>query len=246
MAESPPNHSWLLNQAFAHRGLHDARRGVPENSLAAFDCAVIAGYGIELDVQLLADGNVVVFHDETLERMCGQPVAVATLDTSALRPHRLLSSAEHIPLLTEVLTLIAGRVPLLIELKAQGRPGPLARAVMAQLVSYPGLVAIQSFNPLAVRWFSRHAPALPRGQLAGSASTLGVGRLISRLLLAGIGRPDFLAYEGAALPRLEVTRQRSTGRPVLAWTVRSATETAHLWPAYCDNLIFEGFLPELP
>lgn len=235
--------SWLSHYAFAHRGLHEQQLGIPENSLAAFRQAVRAGYAIELDVQLLADGAIVVFHDATLGRMCGQDISLAELDTQTLRQYRLSGSAAGIPLLSEVLAEVAGRVPLLIELKGQGKPAPLARAVVAVLAGYLGQVAVQSFNPLSVWWLAHHAPTVLRGQLAGSHRTLGVGRLMSWLLRIGIGRPHFLAFEGAALPNPRVARQRAAGRPVLAWTVRSAAEAKRLQPAHCDGIIFEHFHP---
>lgn len=221
--------------------------GVPENSLAAFGRAIAHGYAIELDVHLLADGAVAVFHDATLLRLCGQAVPLASLGAATLARYRLLGTAEGIPLLAEVLALVAGQVPLLIELKVPGRPAALARAVADALADYAGPVALQSFNPLVVRWLARHAPQQLRGQLVGSPHGQGWTRLytswLGRVLLAGLGRPDFLGYEGLGLPNARVARQRAAGRPVLAWTVRSAAEAARLQPALCDNLIFEDFRP---
>ena len=237
---------WLVGRPFAHRGLHDKEAGIPENSLAAFRRAVAHGYAIELDVRQLADGSVVVFHDATLARLCGQPVRLATLGGAAVQQYRLLGTAEGIPSLAAALAVVSGQVPLLIELKGWGRPEPLARAVVAALATYAGPVAVQAFNPLVVRWFGRHAPGLLRGQLAGSFRELGwgagVARWVSRRLL-GLGCPDFLACEAATLPSPAVARYRAAGQPVLAWTVRSAAEATQVCPTHCDNLIFEHFQP---
>ena len=153
-------------QKVAHRGLHAAGKGVPENSLPAFRAAAEAGYAIELDVHRAADGTLVVFHDHDLRRMTGARGTVERMDFRSLRRLRLGGTACTIPLLREVLECVGGRVPLLIELKNGGLPGALERTLVRELAGYRGPVILESFNPLTVWWLRRNAPHLVCGQLA--------------------------------------------------------------------------------
>lgn len=222
---------WLLARPFAHRGLHDLARGRPENSLAAVAAAIDAGYGIEVDLRLAADG-VAVVHDEELTRLTGAPGAVARLTLVELARRRLLGTAAGIPGLAELLALVAGRTPLLLELKA-GRPG-LARAVAPILRSYGGPLAILSFDPGTVAWFARHAPTLPRGQL--------IDRSTWRPWRRRRAEPHFLACDVRCLGLRSARRARSRGLPMLTWTVRTEADRQRA-EARADNMIFEGFLP---
>ncbi|MCK4776024.1 MAG: glycerophosphodiester phosphodiesterase, partial [Candidatus Krumholzibacteria bacterium] len=149
---------WLIETPIAHRGLHDADTGVPENSLAAFEAARDAGYPIELDVRPLRDGEVAVFHDEDLERLTGRAAQLENQDSTSIKSFQLAGTDQTIPLLTEAFDVIGGRVPLLIELKNFGIPGRLETAVRAALQSYNGRFAVQSFNPFSMGWFKAHAP----------------------------------------------------------------------------------------
>lgn len=241
---------WLTATPVAHRGLHDIAAGIPENSRAAFGAALAAGYAIELDVRLSADGVAVVFHDATLERLCGRPGRVADLSAAELGRLALLGTAETPPTFAEVLALVDGRTPLLVEVKNYGREpiGALEQAVASALARYRGPFAVQSFNPRTVAWFRRHMPQFVRGQIAdlklppGPFPRLRLA-ILKRLLARRHGAPHFLAYDVNQLPAPLTERARAEGLPVLAWTVRDEAQrqrAAH----HADNIIFE--LPVRP
>lgn len=236
---------WLETHPIAHRGLHEP--GVPENSLAAIEAAVDAGYAVEVDIRLSADDVPVVFHDETLDRMTGQPGKLATVPSHTLRELELHDTPHRIPRLDEVLDTVDGRAPLLVELKNYGDPGELEPAVRDLLAGYDGPFAIQSFNPRSVGWFANHEPSWPRGQIAGSFQGIELARwkklLLRRLVLNGLSRPGFIAYEHAELPYWPVTLRRRLGLPILAWTVRSPEAHRRVQP-YADNVIFENYRPD--
>ena len=154
------------NRNFAHRGLHSRDRSVPENSLKAFELAAEAGYGIELDVQLSKDGQVVVFHDDTLNRVCGIDARVDELNYAELRDLSLLDTEEKIPLFSDVLAVIRGRGPLIVELKNGRNNKELCEKTCEMLRKYNGEVCIESFNPMIVAWFRFHAKEFLRGLLS--------------------------------------------------------------------------------
>lgn len=241
--------SILTGRPFAHRGLHTDDQEVPENSLLSFRQAVQNDYAIELDVQLSADGKVMVFHDENLLRMTGIDRELADIDSMDLQRVSLLSSRQGIPLLEEVLALTAGKVPLLIEIKNRGRAGKLEENLLAALKDYTGPYAVQSFNPLTIGYFKRMAPHIIRGQLAGSL----VGEdlpfykkfLLKYLLLNFISRPHFVAYEAGSLPNWLARILKQKKIFLLVWTVRSQAEAEQL-PAGVDNIIFEMFSASRP
>jgi glycerophosphoryl diester phosphodiesterase len=238
----PP--AWLWSRPVAHRGLHDAAR--PENSLAAFEAAAHAGHPIELDVHRTADGCAVVFHDDALQRMTGRPGRVADATLAELRALPLLHTTERIPSLDDVLALLRGRVPLLVELKARAPYGPLEQAVRDALRRHPGAHAVQSFDPWSLVWLRRHAPELPRGMLSCDFTEEDLPahhKLVLRhLLLAPHVRPSFVGYDLHALPHWAPTRLRRLGVPLLAWTVRSAEDLQRA-RRLADNVIFEHVRP---
>ena len=236
---------WLCATPFAHRGLHEESAGLPENSLKAFEAALRAGYGIELDVRLAADGVPVVFHDANLERLTGRAGPVSALGSAELARTRLGDSDQRIPRLEEVLSLVRGEAPLLVEIKnRRHRAGALEAEVWGLLEGYAGPVAALSFNPLTLAWFRRRAPALARGHNLDARGlhqrvrgALGWGRL-ARLL----ARPHFISHEITSLsPRL-AARIRGHGLTLIAWTVRGEPEQAKAL-RYADNFIFEGLRP---
>ena len=163
----------FYGRSFAHRGLHAEDKSVPENSLEAFRLAAAAGYGVELDVQLTKDGQVVVFHDDTLTRVCGVNARVDEKTWNELRLLRLCGTEQRIPLLTEALAVIRGKGPLIVELKNGKRNRELCEKTYAILSDYEGQVCIESFNPMIVRWFRFHARDLVRGQLATTVKDYG-------------------------------------------------------------------------
>ena len=241
--------SWLVETPIAHRGLHD--KVSPENSLSAFSKAIEKGYAIELDVQLLSDDTVVVFHDESLSRMTGNDGYIKFLNKEDLKVLKLAGSKEHIPTFEEVLKLVDGKTPLLIEIKnSSTKIGKLEQSVIDMLKNYKGEYAVQSFNPLSLGYFKNHAPNILRGQLSGSykgEDFAGVSRLrkffLKRMMLnKSVSEPNFINYEAKALPSRFVRKYKHL--PLLAWIVRSKEEYLKVIK-YCDNIIFENFIPEI-
>lgn len=244
---------WLLHRPIAHRGLHDVAHAIGENSLPAFWAAARAGYPIELDVRLLADGEVVVFHDRELDRLTSASGPIGARTSEDLVALTLLGASTgddpkredaRIPLLHNVLDLIAGATPLLIEIKNEGDVGALEAATVAALEGYTGPFAIQSFNPGTVQWWRDTAPAVPRGLLAGDYRFEPVDEATRRRLqnledLAAC-EPDFIGYDIRLLPFEPVTRERKAGRPIIGWTARSLEEGVQALE-FCDNVIFEAF-----
>jgi glycerophosphoryl diester phosphodiesterase len=222
-----------MGMPIAHRGLHAARDGRPENSLAAFAHACALGFPAELDVRLTRDGQVVVFHDRGLRRLTGAGGRVEDRDAADVRRLALLGTAERVPLLSDVLDVVDGRVPLLVELKSTTPRPALERAVLDALHGYRGEVAIQSFKIRALRELDRcDAPH-------------AIGHLWRRRTLPAAGVPvDFLGCNVAAVPSRSVRRRRDEGAVVVAWTVRSP-EQARRALRFVDNYIFEGFVPEV-
>ena len=163
---SNKNLEFLKDNIFAHRGYHLEKYNVPENSLKSFEKAIQKGYGIEIDLHLLKDGNIVVFHDDNTERMTGVNKLLKDCKYEDIKELRLKETNEHIPLFEEVLKLVDGKVPLLIEYKYDSKLGKLEEKSMELLSKYNGKFAVQSFNPFSVRWFKRNFPEIPRGQLS--------------------------------------------------------------------------------
>lgn len=241
--------AWITDTPIAHRGLHARADGIPENSQAAFAAAAEHRWGVELDVRLSRDGVAMVFHDATLDRVCGRAGRMDARTAAELGQLHLFDTAETIPTLTQTLELIGGRVPVLIEVKNYNDApvGPLERAVRDALDGYSGPYAVQSFSPRTVAWFRRHLPQVPRGQLASVDTDFPnmtlAGRLMVRAALrAWIGDPDFVGYNVDYLPSDLSRRARLRGLPVLAWTVRTMLQRAHALE-YADNLIFENVTP---
>ena len=217
---------------FAHRGLHGP--GIPENSIAAFRAALDLGAGIECDVRLSGDGQVMIFHDHDLRRLCASALAVEATSARVLAGQRLYDSGEHIPRLSELLELAAGTVPLLVELKCRGgNAGKLAQAVAAELHRYDGPVGVMSFEPKACRWFARNAPQIRRGLVISERASA-----FDRWRGMANGSPHFLAVDRATLTRSWTARVRRN-HWLYSWTIRSAEqrETAAI---HADALIWEG------
>jgi glycerophosphoryl diester phosphodiesterase len=234
----PARTAFLKAQPFAHRGLHGDGR--VENSRAAFNAAITAGYGIECDVQVSGDGEAFVFHDADLDRLTAETGPVAARSALALDSILLSGTDETIPTLYQLLARTLGRVPILIELKIPARDyRPLCRAVVRELDGYRGPVAVMSFHPGVVRWFRLHAPDIVRGLVVTEEDRSGLRHDLSRALAFRRGRPDFLAYDIRSLPSPFAARARAQGLPVLTWTVRDAAAERIAF-AHADEVIFEG------
>lgn len=237
--------TWLTNRPIAHRGLHDEADGRPENSLPAFDFAAAKNIPFEFDVQLTRDGHPVVLHDADIRRVTGRPGRVQDLDWDAVAPLRI-GHGQSIPTLDQVLELVAGRVPVVVDVRrwAFGGTPELERAVADRLRGYPGAAVLQSFDPIALRRLSRLAPDRPIGQASGSLRTAGpLRRIVGRMMLTNaIVRPDFLTYELDLLPSRFVTYWRGAGRPLLAYSVHDDAEEERAL-RLADGFFFAGYLP---
>ncbi len=232
----------------AHRGLHHLSNGIPENSLAAFKAAAEAGYPIELDVHLLKDGGVAVFHDRNLKRLAGVEGKISELNQSDLSTYKILGTSQTIPSLRDVLALVQGKVPLLIETKTEHLDGRLDQAVMQVLDGYKGAYALQSFNPYSVQWMRKNAPHAKRGLISGTLDARPDLKFYKRvalrhLLFVPIVLPHFIAMEQVCLAEPAVRLARLAKIPVLAWTVKSEVEMEAAL-ARADNVIFENFAPK--
>ncbi|MEU5909334.1 glycerophosphodiester phosphodiesterase family protein [Micromonospora sp. NPDC047527] len=239
-----------MNTPIAHRGL--TGDGRPANSLAAFEAAADNGYASELDVQLTRAGELVVVHDYELTALTGRPIRTAELTPTDRRQLRLQGTDQCIPTLVEVLDLVAGRVPLLIELK---RPTlslnfDLVNELLRQTADYSGRYAVESFDPLlvaALRVAVVRMPAdrrVPVGRICGLLRTAGpLTRMVGRSMVSNlVSRPDFLTYEVDGFPSALTAWWRRRGVPVIAWPVASADQESYA-RQFSDNIVFSGYRP---
>lgn len=233
------------HHSFAHRGFHSADHLIPENSIPAFKEALKRHLGIELDVHLTKDGQVVVFHDDDLKRMCHVDAVIEQMTYEELSQLPLGYTSEHMPLLTDVLSLVDGRVPLLIELKLPTKDTTLCRKTHEILSSYHGRYMVQSFNTLVLNWYRTNAPSVLRGQLSSNLMTdkeknVMLLRFLSRFLLLNLlGRPDFISYKykDRKNPSLFLL-QHLYQTPIAVWTLRNENSYNDAKKSY-NIVIFE-------
>lgn len=243
---SPEQRKLFEHVNYAHRGLHTKDRSVPENSLAAFRRAAERGYGVELDVQLSRDGQVMVFHDDDLERMTGKTGKIWDLDFEELRTLRLAGTEETIPLFTEVLEVLKnGAGPLIVELKTGPRNDELCEKTYEILGYYPGIWCMESFNPFIVNWFRKNAPEAVRGQLATMREKYDgypafLRKILSEAGFSFLNKPHFIAYNLDAEVPKKVLKMREKGVLLFGWTARKPG-----WEDRADGLIFELYEPPL-
>lgn len=243
-----PDASALMGWHYAHRGLHDNKGDAPENSLLSIKKAVAAGYGIEFDVQLTRDRIPVVFHDETLKRVCGVEGNVRDYTYEELQAFPLLASQERIPLLADVLAAVDGRVPLIIEIKIHENPDEVCAKADELIAAYKGPYCIESFDPRAVAWYKKNRPQVIRGQLSCNFNRPGkrepfVRMLVHYLLTNVTTRPDFIAYDHHSKGNISrVLCRKVFGALSVAWTLRSQQELDAAKDDF-DLFIFEQFIP---
>lgn len=247
----------FLRLPIAHRALHDRKAGRIENSPAAVRAAVEAGYGIEIDLQLSKDGVAMVFHDDELDRLTAEKGPVAHRTAAELGRIGLKGGEDRIPTLAEVLELVGGRVPLLIELKDQTMrlvqtDGALEAATAEALKGYDGAVALMSFNPHCIAHLARLAPERPRGITTAAYDLKGWFPLdrATRAHLRAIPDYDrvgasFISHEAKDLGRPRVAELKAAGAAILCWTIRSAGAEAEARQV-ADNVTFEGYAAALP
>ncbi len=240
----------FLGEYIAHRGLFDNNKGPCENSMEAFQRALENGYGIELDIQLSKDDFLVVFHDETLLRMCKSAKKVSDLTVKELSSFTLGEGEERIPLFSDVLKMVGGKVPLLIEIKPHGDCIKTARKAAELMRDYKGAYAIQSFHPAPLLWYKKNCPDIPRGLLSTDYKRNKMDRpwyqqfLLSNLLVNFAVRPDYVAYNHKYADQFSFRLGRRLYKyKCAAWTIRSqkALEKAR---ENFDIFIFDSFIPK--
>jgi glycerophosphoryl diester phosphodiesterase len=244
---------WLVARPIAHRGLHERSRGVIENTMSAARAAIERGYAIECDVQDSADGEALVFHDYTLERLTGASGAVRDRRADELTAMAISGSVDdRIPTLQAFLDAIAGRVPLVVEIKSRFDGNmTLTRRTVELVSAHRGPVAIKSFDPAVVAEVRRLAPDLPRGIVAEAhyehpdwqRLTPATKHALANLLHFGETDPHFVSWRIADLPHAAPHLSRLLGRrPVMTWTVRTAEDRQRA-ARHADQMVFEGFVP---
>jgi len=233
----------LISHPIAHRGLHDGNQNVPENSIAAFQLAARAGYGIELDVQLSADNVAMVFHDADLSRLCARPERIGDLSSDVLRRVRLCDTAQTIPTLNAVLSSVGLSAPIVVEMKDNGsRNETLANAVVRELIASTGDHCAMSFSYDLVTHFIAASAHVPCG-LTAQGKTDEALEAHERMLAGKAGdQIRFISYNVHDLPNRFVESLRRADRPAITWTVKDDATRRHS-ELYADQITFEGFLP---
>jgi glycerophosphoryl diester phosphodiesterase len=236
------DYGWLLKTPIAHRGLHN-NKDVPENSLLSIERSVEHNFPIEIDVQMTADGKIIVFHDDDLLRLCGVNKSVTAASYNEIKTLHLLNTTEKIPLLTEALELLNSRQPILIEIKNSRLNGTMEKAIWDILSNYKGKYAIQSFNPLTLQWFKKRAPHILRGQLSSGFKEDNLRfyqrKPLEYMIFNFLSAPHFIAYDVSCLPFKPLEGYRKRGIPVITWTVKTNGDLLKA-QKYADNYIFEG------
>lgn len=241
------DYAWLTDHYFAHRGLFTADQRIPENSMDAFARAIQAGYGMELDVELTCDDVLVVFHDDSLARMTGKEKKLWDCTYEELQQLHLAKTDKKIPLFSDFLKLVDGKVPLIIEIKNTKKLDKICSMTYDLLKDYKGLYCIESFNPFIIAWFRKHAPSVLRGQLSArykdEPSINNAEKFIlENLMLNFLARPQFIAYCYKDCDKLAFRLCKRLGAFTIAWTVDSLKAYQISRPVF-DALIFEHILP---
>lgn len=234
---------WFCKYKLAHRGLHNEM--FPENSLGAFENACTYKFAIELDVRILSDGTAVIFHDRNLLRMCGIDKNINDLTLKELDDYKLNGSKYSIPTLKQVLELVDGRTPIMIELKPVNKKEKIEEKVYSLIKDYKGDIAVKSFNPISMMWFKKHAPEVLRGMLSSSFNDIEglpllYKQIVKKLRLFSLVKPDFISYNHSDLPNKYVTKRKV---PVIAWTITDKEMESEAMKN-ADNIVFEGYVPE--
>jgi glycerophosphoryl diester phosphodiesterase len=242
--------SWVVARPIAHRGLHDKKNGILENTQSAFAAAMAGNYAIECDLQLTADGEAVVFHDHVVDRLCDGTGMVHHLSTKAMKalPYRV--GSDRVQTLAELLEQVDGNVPLIIEIKSLWNDDPtLTLRALTVLEPYAGPYCLMSFDPDVVQCLAEASPITVRGIVADRThdadyAGLPVRRRVEMRRFDHLHRtrPHFVSFSFKELPWAPVQRIRAAGHPVISWTIRSA-EQAALAQRHSDQITFEGFAP---
>ena len=233
---------FLSRSLIAHRGYHNNKKGIPENSVLAFKKAIDNNYLIELDVRLTKDKKLVVFHDDNLKRVCGVNKKVKDLTYKELLKYNLFDTTQKVPLFSDVIKLVNGRVPILIETKYHNRYGILEKILINELSNYKGLYAIQSFYPMSLLWLKRNTKHIPIGLLSSNFKN-DLNQLKSiigkTLILDLFFKTDFISYDIKGLPNNYLSYKRDK-KKIVIWTIKNKKDY-DLARQYTDALICENF-----
>ncbi len=229
--------SFLKNKEIAHRGLYNNDKGIYENTLSSFKNALKNGYPIELDVHLTKDNKVIVFHDSNLKRLFNNKKKVKNLTYEELIKYKYPSSLESIPLLEEVLKLVNGKVPLIIELKCDQRVGLLENEVVKLLKNYQGNYALKSFRFKSVYYLKKHYPYIIRGQLLSYKGFLSYLLFNIRIYLSKLSKPDFYSCKITNVDNKKISKLKENNL-ILGWTIKNKNDIKYI-KRYVDNYIFE-------
>lgn len=234
--------SFLKDHLIAHRGMHNIEKGIPENSIKAFKEAIKNNYLIELDVHLLKDNTIIVFHDDNLKRMTGIDKKVKDTTYQEIKKLKLNNTNNTIPTLKQVLDIINGKVPVIIELKCDIKSGPLEKELVKILKDYKGKYAVKSFNPKTIYWFKKNYPNIIRGQLSSDFKNKKMNKikkyLLKNMLLNKITNPDFISYDIKAIPNKTLNKYKNE-KLILSWTIKNKKDLEKA-KKYCDNYICEN------
>lgn len=241
----------FLERHFAHRGLHKEKNVSPENSLLAFQLAVENDYGIELDVQLSRDNIPIVFHDYDLNRVCGIDKKINDCDYENLKDINLYNSEQKIPTLKEVLDLVDGKVPLIIELKGETKDISVCKFIEPILDNYKGIYAIESFNPYMLKWYKENKREIIRGQLSKKMDKKGLSTetklrnfALENLLLNFLAKPHFIAFKHQDSSMFSFNLCKKVYKPLtIAYTIQSQEDLEKNKDKF-DLFIFDKFIPE--
>ena len=243
--EMNKNITWMNDINIAHRGLHNISKGIPENTILAFDQAINNHYAIELDVHILKDGTLIVFQDDTLKRCCNIDKKVKTMTYEEINKLTLFDTEHKIPTLEDVLSYIDGRVPLIIEIKTDKSARNICPKLTKLLKKYKGKVAVKSFSPFIIYWFKKHYSDIPRGLLAANFDTEKSFKIVKKIFLSSLlfmplCKPDFLSIQLKMLKCKKIKRiKREQNLPVLGWTFKTKLDRIN-YEHYCDSYIFEN------
>ena len=241
-ARKHPDREVFKNSFIAHRGFHSDF--IPENSLSAFSKAVENGYGIELDIHITRDGEIVVFHDDSLERMCGVDLKIEELTLAEIKQYSLSNTDEKIPTFKDVLALVDGKVPLIVELKSMNVNNNIFCETVNEILSgYKGKYCVESFNPFAVAWYKKHRKNIFRGQLAQNTKKKPfIAKISSAFLINFLVRPDFIAFEQKYSNNINFRIQKLLGAFCVGWTFKSQKDVDKKKNVF-SSFIFEKFNP---
>jgi len=237
------NTNWLYDIKIAHRGLHNIEKGIPENSIVAFEKAIERNLAIELDVHILKDNTIIVFHDDDLIRCCNVNKSIKNLSIKEIRNYKLLGTEYKIPTLIDTLDFIDSRVPIIIEVKTDVKAKKICPCLLKILEKYKGNIAIKSFDPNICHWFKTNAPEFVRGLLITNFKKKNninffIKILLSSLVFIPICKPDFLSINKTMLKTKKIRKLHSKNNIILGWTFKSNFELIK-YENYCDSYICE-------